>query len=53
VRFLTVAVDCQLSHFDWLVRGWGVAGRELDYRPRAAAGRPGDRAEDWDRLFAK
>jgi hypothetical protein len=52
VRFLTVAIDCQLSHFDWLARGWGVAG-ESWIVARAGCRRSGDGAEDWDRLFAK
>jgi phage terminase large subunit GpA-like protein len=53
VRFLTVAVDCQLGHFDWLARGWGVAGESWIVDKGRLAGDPAAHAEDWDRLFAQ
>src|SRR5580698_15758 len=27
VRFITMAVDCQLANWEWLARGWGVGGQ--------------------------
>lgn len=53
VRFLTVAVDCQLGNFDWLARGWGVAGESWIVDKGRLAGDPAAQAEDWDRLFAE
>jgi phage terminase large subunit GpA-like protein len=51
VRFLTLAVDVQVAHFEWLVRGWGV-GAESWIIDRGRI--PADTAtskEDWDGLL--
>jgi phage terminase large subunit GpA-like protein len=60
VRFLTLALDTQVYGWDYLVRGWGVAGESwiVDYGRIAGqnpkTGKPIDPAtspEDWDLLL--
>jgi phage terminase large subunit GpA-like protein len=51
VRFLTLAIDCQIASFDWLVRGWGVQGESWVVDHGVLGGNPATDPEDWDRLF--
>ncbi|MEA2831571.1 MAG: hypothetical protein QOF22_2319, partial [Bradyrhizobium sp.] len=50
-RFITVAADCQGSHFEWLVRGWGVAGESWVIATGKLPGDPSSSPDDWDRLY--
>ena len=51
VRFLTVAVDCQIAHFEYLVRGWGVGGESWIIDRGRIAADPATSAQDWDQLL--
>ncbi|MTK12694.1 MAG: phage terminase large subunit family protein [Clostridiaceae bacterium] len=51
VRFLTVATDCQSSHFEWLVRGWGISGESCVLQTEKMPANPAASPEDWDRLY--
>lgn len=51
VRFITIAVDCQLSHFEWLVRGWGKAGESWIIARGKTLAETSTSAEDWDKLL--
>lgn len=51
VRFLTVAVDVQLAHFDWLVRGWGVAGESWVVDRGKILAETASNTDDWDKLL--
>lgn len=51
VRFITIAVDCQIAHFEWLVRGWGVAGESWVIDRGRMPGDPATSGEDWDGLL--
>ena len=51
VRFLTAAVDCQISHFEYLVRGWGVAGESWVVETGRIPADPATSADDWDKLL--
>lgn len=51
VRFLTIAVDCQVAHFEYLVRGWGVAGESWIIDKGRLPADPATSAEDWDKLL--
>ncbi|PXW23398.1 terminase gpA endonuclease subunit [Paraburkholderia caballeronis] len=52
VRFITAAADCQISHWDWLVRGWGVNGESWIVAQGRLPGDPANSADDWDALLA-
>lgn len=52
VRFLAAVADCQLSHFDWMVRGWGVGGQSWIIDRGRLPADPATSAEDWDELLA-
>lgn len=51
VRFLTLAIDCQIAHFDWLVRGWGVDGENWIIDRGLLGGSPAADPDDWDELY--
>lgn len=52
VRFLTVAVDVQLEHFEYLVRGWGVGGESwIIDRGKVGDTSPATNPHDWDLLL--
>lgn len=51
VRFLTIGVDCQVAHFEWLVRGWGVAGESWVVDKGRLPADPATSPEDWDKLL--
>lgn len=53
VRFLTLGIDCQIAHFDWLVRGWGVKGESWVVDRGRLSGDPATDPDDWDRLLAE
>ncbi|KWT89342.1 MULTISPECIES: terminase gpA endonuclease subunit [unclassified Variovorax] len=50
VRFLTATVDCQLAHFEWLVRGWGVKGESWVIDGGRIPADPATSPEDWDEM---
>lgn len=50
-RFLTLGIDCQIAHFEWLVRGWGVGGESWVIETGRVAADPATSAEDWDQLL--
>lgn len=50
VRFLTATVDCQLAHFEWLVRGWGVKGESWIIDGGRIPADPATSPEDWDEM---
>jgi phage terminase large subunit GpA-like protein len=50
VRFMTATVDCQLAHFEWLVRGWGVKGESWIIDGGRIPGDPATSPEDWDTM---
>lgn len=50
VRFLTAAVDVQIAHFEWLVRGWGVDGESWVIDKGRIPGDPATSADDWDQI---
>lgn len=51
VRFLTFVVDCQIAHFEYLVRGWGVNGESWVIDSGKLPGDPATSPEDWDKLL--
>lgn len=51
VRFITVAVDCQLAHFEYLFRGWGIAGESWILDKGKISAEPSTSADDWDKLL--
>jgi len=51
VRFLVCAVDVQLSHFEYLVRGWGVNGESWIIDHGKILADPATSAESWDQLL--
>lgn len=51
VRFLTIGVDCQIAHFEYLVRGWGVAGESWIVDRGRIAADPATSPDDWDALI--
>lgn len=51
VRFLTLGIDCQIAHFDWLVRGWGVGGESWVIDRGLLGGSPAANPDDWDELY--
>lgn len=51
VRFLTIGVDCQVAHFEFLVRGWGVSGESWVIDRGRLPADPATSAEDWDKLL--
>jgi phage terminase large subunit GpA-like protein len=51
VRFLTVVVDCQIAHFEFLVRGWGVTGESWVIDRGRIPADPATSPEDWDKLL--
>jgi phage terminase large subunit GpA-like protein len=51
VRFLTAAVDVQIAHFEWLVRGWGVDGESWVIDKGRIPGDPATSADDWDQII--
>lgn len=53
VRFLTATVDCQIAHFEWLVRGWGVKGESWIIDGGRIPGDPATSPEDWDEMRAQ
>lgn len=53
VRFLTLTVDCQIAHFDWLVLGWGLRGETWVVDRGRLPGDPATSPDDWDRLLAE
>lgn len=53
VRFLNVVVDCQIAHFEYLVRGWGVKGENWIVERGRLPADPATSPEDWDELLAK
>jgi phage terminase large subunit GpA-like protein len=50
-RFMTVAADCQLSHFEWIVRGWGERGESWVIDKGRLPADPATSADDWDKLL--
>jgi phage terminase large subunit GpA-like protein len=56
VRFITLTVDVQIAHWEWLARGWGVGGQSWVIDKGRVPGDPATSPEDWDQLlevFAK
>jgi phage terminase large subunit GpA-like protein len=53
VRFLTAGVDVQSNRFEFLVRGWGVAGESWIIDHQRVAADPATSPADWDALFAR
>lgn len=51
VRFLTLAIDCQIAHFEWLLRGWGEHGESWVIDTGRIPADPATRADDWDGLL--
>ncbi|MBR8234613.1 phage terminase large subunit family protein [Burkholderia sp. AU42008] len=51
VRFLVTAVDCQIAHFEWLTRGFGVDGESWVIDKGRIPGDPATSAEDWDQII--
>ena len=51
VRFLTAAVDIQMSYFDVLVRGWGIGGESWIVDKFRLAGDPATDASCWDEFI--
>lgn len=51
VRFITIAVDCQLAYFEYLVRGWGVAGESWIIDRGKTLAEAATSPEDWDKLL--
>ncbi|MFM0270109.1 phage terminase large subunit family protein [Paraburkholderia aspalathi] len=51
VRFITMAVDVQIAHWEWLARGWGVGGESWVIDRGRIPGDPATSAEDWDQLL--
>ncbi|MDR5813328.1 phage terminase large subunit family protein [Caballeronia sp. LZ033] len=51
VRFMTCVADCQLSHFEWLVRGWGEHGESWIIDRGRLPADPAASPEDWDKLL--
>lgn len=52
VRFLTLAIDCQIAHFDWLVRGWGQSGESWIIDRGMLGGSPASDPDAWDQLYS-
>jgi phage terminase large subunit GpA-like protein len=53
VRFLTLAIDCQNAHFDWLMRGWGLGGENWVIDRGMLGGGPATNPDDWDQLYER
>lgn len=51
VRFITISVDCQAAHFEYLVRGWGKAGESWIIAKGKKLAETATSAEDWDWLL--
>lgn len=51
VRFITIAVDCQLAYFEWLVRGWGEHSESWIIDRGKVIAEPSTSAADWDMLL--
>lgn len=52
-RFLTAVADVQMSHFEWLVRGWGERGESWVIDKGRLPADPATSADDWDNLLAE
>lgn len=51
VRFLTLAIDVQIAHWEWVVRGWGVGRQSWIIDKGRVPGDPASSPEDWDQLL--
>lgn len=51
VRFLVAVVDCQMAHFEYLVRGFGVRGESWIIDTGRIPADPATSADDWDKLL--
>jgi phage terminase large subunit GpA-like protein len=52
-RFLTAQADCQIAHFDWMVRAWGEHGESWIVDRGRLPADPATSPDDWDQLLAK
>lgn len=53
VRFLTVAVDCQKAHFEFMVRGWGPGKESVVIEYGRILAQPDTNPNDWDAMRAQ
>mgnify|MGYP001547932512 FL=1 len=51
VRFITLTIDVQIAHWEWLARGWGVGAQSWVIDRGRIPGDPATSAEDWDQLL--
>lgn len=50
VRFIVIAVDCQLGYFEWICRGFGERGESWIIDRGRFTANPATDADDWDML---
>jgi phage terminase large subunit GpA-like protein len=50
-RFITISVDCQISTFEYLVRGFGVGTESWTIEKGRFLADPATNPEDWDKLL--
>lgn len=51
-RFMTAQADCQIAHFDWLVRAWGEHGESWVVDRGRLPADPATSPDDWDKLLS-
>jgi phage terminase large subunit GpA-like protein len=51
VRYLVLVIDCQIAHFEWLLRGFGVKGESWVIDTGRVAADPATKSDDWDKLL--